>query len=81
MQNTSDSIKLCLPFAGVITNGGAKPNIIPEEASMLYEFRTPTLGELGELEQKIRACFIGAATATGCQVGWCVVPGITLGPS
>ena len=57
-----------IPFIGIIENGGAKPNIIPEEASLLYSFRAPTMGELREFEGKVKACFQGAATATGCQV-------------
>jgi metal-dependent amidase/aminoacylase/carboxypeptidase family protein len=55
-------------FIGVITNGGAKPNIIPEVAELLYYVRAPTEGELDVLKQKIIGCIEGAATSTGCQV-------------
>ena len=53
---------------GVITNGGAKPNIIPEKSSMIYYIRAPTEPELRVFMEKIVACFESAAIATGCQV-------------
>ena len=53
---------------GVITNGGAKPNIIPEEASMSYYVRAPNKLELKVLQNKMRACFESAGSATRCQV-------------
>lgn len=53
---------------GVITNGGVKPNIIPEKATMSYFIRTPEKEELAILRSKVVACFQGAARATGCQV-------------
>ena len=53
---------------GVITNGGAKPNIIPEKSSMLYYIRAPTEPELKILVERIMSCFKSAAVATGCQV-------------
>ncbi len=53
---------------GVITNGGAKPNIIPEKASMEYFIRAPTRSEVYAFIKKVRACFEAAAIATGCQV-------------
>ena len=53
---------------GVITNGGAKPNIIPEKASMSYYVRAPNKSELAELRAKVEACFKAAAKATNCSV-------------
>ncbi len=53
---------------GVITNGGAKPNIIPEESALSYFVRAPNKVELMALQKKIHACFEAAAAATGCQV-------------
>ena len=52
---------------GVITNGGAKPNIIPEKSSMLYYIRAPTEPELKVFVDKITSCFNSAAVATGCK--------------
>ena len=50
---------------GVITKGGVKPNIIPEEAEVNYLFRAPTMKELEVLTSKAEACMHAAAEATG----------------
>lgn len=55
-------------FHGIITNGGSKPNIIPDKASMAYYVRAPTEEELNELRDKVHNCFLSAAQATGCTV-------------
>ncbi|CAH3149965.1 unnamed protein product [Porites evermanni] len=52
---------------GIITNGGAKPNIIPDKTSMEYFVRAPTEGELNELREKVHRCFESAAQATGIK--------------
>ncbi|XP_064393682.1 peptidase M20 domain-containing protein 2-like [Halichondria panicea] len=56
---------------GIITNGGAKPNIIPEKAAMEYYIRAPSMSDLDLLKSKVTACFKSAATATGCEVEIC----------
>ena len=53
---------------GVITNGGAKPNIIPEVASLSYYIRAPNKSELAALREKMEKCFEAAAKATSCSV-------------
>ena len=53
---------------GIITDGGVKPNIIPERASLNYLLRAPTRNELQELKPKLIACFKGAAVACNCSV-------------
>ena len=61
-------------LAGVIHNGGVKPNIIPEETEMEYIIRTPTMAELEVAKAKALQCFEAAAQATGCQVSpQCIV--------
>ena len=57
-----------MAFLGIITNGGEKPNIIPEQASLEYLIRTPTKGEICALKERTQACFLAFATATGCEV-------------
>ena len=52
---------------GVITNGGAKPNIIPEKTVMEYMVRAPDRIDLKLLVGRVKACFEAAALATGCQ--------------
>ena len=50
---------------GVITEGGVKPNIIPDRAQIQYYIRAPTDKELDVLKEKVINCFQSAATATG----------------
>ena len=57
-------------IVGVIRNGGAQPNIIPEETELEYYLRTPTDIEMVTLKQKVEGCVQGAALATGCTVSY-----------
>jgi amidohydrolase len=50
---------------GIVTNGGAAANIIPEAASALFYVRAPRLDELWALHKRVIACAEGAAKATG----------------
>ncbi|MBI3825958.1 MAG: M20 family metallopeptidase [Candidatus Rokubacteria bacterium] len=51
---------------GVITSGGAQPNIIPEYTSAEFYLRALSGDYCHELLRRFRACAEGAATATGC---------------
>ena len=51
---------------GVITYGGAAPNVIPAFTSMSWYVRAATKARLDEWYPKVIACFEAAATATGC---------------
>jgi metal-dependent amidase/aminoacylase/carboxypeptidase family protein len=55
-------------FTGIITKGGTVANVTPHETQMFYNIRAPTACELNELTRKVKACFDGAALATGCKV-------------
>ena len=50
---------------GIISEGGVKPNIIPEQTQLRYTIRAPTSEEVKVLRQKVTSCFEAAATATG----------------
>ena len=50
---------------GVISEGGVKPNIIPDRSQLVYYLRAPTDEELKTLQQKVTKCFEAAATSTG----------------
>ncbi|XP_046560563.1 xaa-Arg dipeptidase-like [Haliotis rubra] len=52
---------------GIIKNGGAKANIIPELAELEYYLRTPTDEDMGILKNKFIQCIMAAAAATGCK--------------
>lgn len=53
---------------GVITEGGVKPNIIPDTAAAEYYIRARNMHELELLRAKVAGCFEGAAAAAGCTV-------------
>lgn len=53
---------------GIITNGGAAPNIIPESAAAMFYVRAASLDSMWELHRRVVACAEGAAKATGCTL-------------
>ena len=59
---------------GVITNGGAQANIIPEYTSAEFYLRSRSVVYCRELARRFQAAAEGAATATGCRVHVTVDP-------
>ncbi len=53
---------------GIVTNGGAAPNIIPEVAACLFYVRAPSLDYMWALQKRVIACAEGAAKAAGCAL-------------
>jgi amidohydrolase len=53
---------------GIITNGGAKPNIIPDHTAGEFYVRARDDASLNALKDRVLACFEGAARATGCRL-------------
>lgn len=53
---------------GIITNGGAAPNIIPGYTSMSWGIRAPTDERLDEIYPRVIQCLEAAALATGCTI-------------
>ncbi|MEA3239221.1 MAG: M20 family metallopeptidase [Candidatus Bipolaricaulota bacterium] len=58
---------------GIITNGGAKPNIVPEHAAANFYVRALENDYRDELLEKLRACAEGAALATGATLDFKIV--------
>lgn len=52
---------------GIVTEGGAAPNIVPARTAAVYNLRAAEARSLQRLENRIRACFDAGATATGCS--------------
>ena len=50
---------------GIVTNGGAAANIIPEFASAVFYVRAAELDYMWDLLERVTACAEGAAKATG----------------
>jgi amidohydrolase len=53
---------------GVFTDGGQKPNIIPDRAQMEWYVRSPTVAGLEQLKRRFAACMQAGAAASGCEV-------------
>jgi amidohydrolase len=53
---------------GIVTSGGAAPNIIPEFAAATFYVRAASLDYLAQLQTRVIACAEGAAKATGCTL-------------
>ena len=53
---------------GIVTHGGAAPNIIPEFAAAMFYVRAAELDYLTALKKRVIACAEAAATATGATV-------------
>lgn len=53
---------------GIVTEGGQAANIVPARAAADYYIRARTLGELAEVERRVRACFEAGAIATGSRL-------------
>jgi len=53
---------------GIIADGGAKPNIVPEHAAAEFYVRAPETDYRDELLMKLRRCAEGAALATGAKL-------------
>lgn len=50
---------------GIISEGGVKPNIIPDRAQLRFCVRAPNDEELSKFAKKVTNCFKSAALATG----------------
>ena len=61
-------IRLDARIHGIISNGGAQPNIIPEYTSAEFYLRALDRDYCRELLRRFEACAEGAAAATGCTV-------------
>jgi amidohydrolase len=55
---------------GIIKDGGAAPNIVPETASAHFYVRAPTVELLEETLERVKNCARGAAEATGAKVSF-----------
>jgi amidohydrolase len=53
---------------GIVTNGGAAPNVVPAHTSAKYIIRSETLEQLKELRPKVHRCFEAGALATGSKL-------------
>ncbi len=57
---------------GIITDGGRKPNIIPDFAAASFQVRAPENSYRDELVERVRKCAEGSALATGATLSYVV---------
>ncbi len=55
---------------GIVTNGGAAPNVVPAHTSAKYIIRSETLEQLAELRPRVHRCFEAGALATGARIAF-----------
>ena len=53
---------------GIVTQGGAAPNVIPAHTSAKYIVRSEKLDQLGDLRARVIRCFEAGALATGARL-------------
>lgn len=53
---------------GIITEGGAAPNIVPDRATGDFYVRAANEKALAALKPRVEACFQAGATGSGCEV-------------
>ncbi|XP_061177345.1 peptidase M20 domain-containing protein 2-like [Saccostrea echinata] len=68
VSNLRQQMKPAWRVHGIISKGGTKPNIIPDETELEFYVRAPTKLEVDILKEKVTRCFQSAATATGCTM-------------
>ena len=70
--NSIDALRQHLPpkgmVHGVITDGGAAANVVPDHSAGNFIVRAAELGTLEEVKERVLNCFRGAATATGARL-------------
>ncbi len=59
---------------GIVTHGGAAPNIVPDLATGRWYLRTPVDEDLDAMIDRFRAMADGAALASGCTVELAIDP-------
>ncbi|XP_071482794.1 peptidase M20 domain-containing protein 2-like [Diadema antillarum] len=67
-------LKPFMQIHGVISNGGVKPNIIPEHTEMVFYLRARDHVDMAHLQQRANAAFHAAAKATGCELEFDFTP-------
>ncbi|AOS65545.1 amidohydrolase [Actinoalloteichus hymeniacidonis] len=53
---------------GIVTHGGAAPNIVPAHTSAMFNLRAAEMESLRRLEHRIRCCLEAGAVATGATM-------------
>lgn len=55
---------------GIVTDGGEAPNVIPGSTAGHFMCRAPTIGQVADVEERVKRCFKAGADATGCSLSF-----------
>lgn len=68
ISNLRQHIRTTERIHGIITKGGAAPNIVPEHTAAEFYVRAANARELAQLKPRVQACFDAGALGAGCRV-------------
>jgi metal-dependent amidase/aminoacylase/carboxypeptidase family protein len=68
IDNLKKQLSPSVRIPGIITYGGARPNIVPERATGQFSIRAESSLALSDVIEKVKACAKGAAMATGARL-------------
>ena len=68
ISNLRQHIRPTERIHGIITEGGAAPNIVPDRSAGQFYVRAANEQDLSKLKPRVQACFEAGAKATGCKV-------------
>ncbi len=68
ISNLRQHIRPTERIHGIITEGGAAPNIVPDRTSGQFYVRAANENDLAKLKPRVSACFEAGAKGSGCDV-------------
>ena len=68
ISNLRQHIRATERIHGIISEGGAAPNIVPDKTTGQFYVRAANEKDLKKLKPRVQACFEAGATGSGCEV-------------
>ena len=68
ISNLRQHIRSTERIHGIITEGGAAPNIVPDRTAGEFYVRAANETDLAKLKPRVQACFEAGAKGSGCEV-------------
>ncbi|MEM9622560.1 MAG: M20 family metallopeptidase [Pseudomonadota bacterium] len=68
ISNLRQHIRATERIHGIISEGGAAPNIVPDRTSGQFYVRAANEADLAKLKPRVQACFEAGAKGSGCEV-------------
>ena len=68
ISNLRQHIRSTERIHGIITEGGAAPNIVPDRTTGQFYVRAANEKDLSRLKPRVQACFEAGAQGSGCEV-------------